>query len=90
MNIAPVADESGKVTHLVAIERDITERKMLETQFLWAQRVDSIGTLAGGIAHDLNNLLAPIVMGVELLQRGETKESSQRILHSVERSARRW
>ena len=59
--------------------RDITERKKLEAQLLRNQRMESIGTLAGGIAHDLNNILAPIMMSLELLkdqdndpqQRGE-------------------
>lgn len=89
MNISPVADACGVVTHLVAVERDITERKKLEDQFLRAQRMESIGTLAGGIAHDLNNLLAPILMGVELIRRLEPREDTHRLLLNMERSARR-
>ena len=50
------------------IVRDITERKQLDAQILRSQRLESIGTLAGGIAHDLNNVLAPILIGVEYLK----------------------
>src|SRR5512146_2941222 len=53
---------------ILATGRDITEQKRLEHQFLHAQRVGSIGMLASGIAHDLNNVLAPIVMSVDLLK----------------------
>ena len=62
-------------TRLLAIGRDITEQKRLEHQFLHAQRVGSIGMLASGIAHDLNNVLAPITMSADLLKlRGCSKE----------------
>src|SRR5262249_36800003 len=61
-----------------AIIRDISEKKRLEAQFLRAQRMESIGTLAGGIAHDLNNVLSPILTAVELLQMRLTDQSSQR------------
>src|SRR5690606_22667644 len=54
-----VRDANGKKS-ILAINTDITEHKKLEQQFLRAQRMESIGTLAGGIAHDLNNILAPI------------------------------
>lgn len=50
------------------ISTDITEKKNLEQQFIRAQRVESLGTLASGIAHDLNNILAPILASIELLK----------------------
>lgn len=79
----------GKEARLV-IANDITERKQLERQFLRAQRMESVGTLAGGIAHDLNNLLSPILMGVDLLRNHNVNsESHQRILESIDQSARR-
>jgi PAS domain S-box-containing protein len=62
-----VRDEAGEPRAVLAINTDITERRSLEQQFLRAQRLESIGTLAGGIAHDLNNVLAPIMMSLELM-----------------------
>jgi PAS domain S-box-containing protein len=57
----PVRDKAGHYYGRIWVYRDITERKRLDQQFLRAQRMDSIGTLAGGIAHDLNNVLGPII-----------------------------
>jgi PAS domain S-box-containing protein len=68
---------------------DVSERKALEQQFLRAQRMESIGTLAGGIAHDLNNLLMPIMMGVTLLRREGVSDRAQRALDNIEKSAQR-
>jgi len=73
--------------HGIAIARDLTERKKLERQLLRAQRLESIGTLAGGIAHDLNNALAPIMMGVGLLKMRYPKESE--LVDMFETSAKR-
>jgi PAS domain S-box-containing protein len=69
------------------ILRDISEKKRLESQFLRAQRMESIGTLAGGIAHDLNNVLAPILTAVELLQMRIQDESSLRLLNILHTNA---
>src|SRR5690606_35948270 len=82
-------DDAGQPRAILTIDTDITERKKLEQQFLRAQRMESIGTLAGGIAHDLNNLLAPITMGVELLRRFNPDEKSLKLINNIERSARR-
>jgi PAS domain S-box-containing protein len=84
-----VRDDEGRPKAILAINTDISERKILERQFLRAQRMESIGTLAGGIAHDLNNLLAPIVMGVDLLKRFGLNEQSLELVRNIERSARR-
>ncbi|HKQ77577.1 MAG TPA: ATP-binding protein [Blastocatellia bacterium] len=70
-----------------AIIRDVTEKKRLESQFLRAQRMESIGTLAGGIAHDLNNVLSPILTAIELLQMRYTDESGQRLLSILHTNA---
>ncbi len=71
------------------ILRDVTEKKRLEAQFLRAQRMESIGTLAGGIAHDLNNLLAPMLMVVQMLQLKFTDEQSQKMLQLLRVNAER-
>jgi PAS domain S-box-containing protein len=68
---------------------DITERKLLESQVLQNERLESVGTLAGGIAHDLNNVFSPIVMAGELLSdRSSDKEESQ-LLSVISSSAKR-
>jgi PAS domain S-box-containing protein len=77
-------DENAKATRMVGGMRDLTEQKRMEAQFLRAQRMESIGTLAGGIAHDLNNVLAPILMAIELLKqdaKGDSRRS--KILETI-------
>jgi len=82
-------DARGEGRAILSIDTDITERKKLELRFLRAQRMESIGTLAGGIAHDLNNALAPILMSIDLLKLdlGETERS--KTIETIETSARR-
>jgi PAS domain S-box-containing protein len=82
-------DESGAPEAVLAINSDITERKKLETQYLRAQRMESIGTLAGGIAHDLNNVLAPILLAVGLLKHRGPAPEQVRLLENIEASAQR-
>lgn len=77
MTITPVRDDQGKIAHFIAIKLDITERNELENKFLRSQRMESIGLLAGGVAHDLNNILAPIMMGVELLRTTDLPEAER-------------
>jgi len=68
---------------------DLTERKKLEQQFLRAQRIESIGTLAGGIAHDLNNILTPIMMSIDVLKLTATDPQAKSILATIETSSKR-
>ena len=84
-----VHDRSGAPKSVLVINTDITERKKLEQQFLRAQRLESIGTLAGGIAHDLNNVLTPIMMSIDLLKLNVTDADSRAVLDTVGASARR-
>jgi PAS domain S-box-containing protein len=60
-SITPVLDESGAISHFVAIKEDITERLRLQAQYLQAQKMELVGQLAGGVAHDFNNLLCVIL-----------------------------
>jgi len=68
---------------------DLTERKKLEHQFLRAQRMESIGTLAGGVAHDLNNILSPIMMAIEILKLSATDSNTKTILDTLELTTKR-
>jgi len=84
---APYRDADGAVIGVVGISRDITERKELEQQLLRTQRLESIGTLASGIAHDLNNSLAPVLMATDLLRMKETDQRRLELLNMIESSA---
>ncbi len=80
-------DENDRT--ILTIDSDITERRNLEKQFLRAQRMESVGNLAGGIAHDLNNILSPIMMSAELLEDIITGEQEQKILSRISDGSRR-
>ncbi len=84
-----VRDGSGQPKSRLKIITDITEKKKLEEQFLRAQRLESLGMLAAGIAHDLNNVLAPVLMGAPLLRARATHPTDVRLLGSIEESAAR-
>ena len=82
-------DSEGQPKAALTINTDVTERKKLEAQFLRAQRMESIGTLAGGIAHDLNNMLSPILVSVDLLRAQELGRDTDSLLELIENSAER-
>jgi two-component system, cell cycle sensor histidine kinase and response regulator CckA len=60
LTVSPIVDNHGQLTHFVGIHREMTERKFLERQLMQAQKMQSVGTLAGGVSHEFNNLLAGI------------------------------
>ena len=80
---------NGEARAILSIDTDITQAKLLEQQFLRAQRMESIGTLAGGIAHDLNNVLAPILLSLEYLHTIIEDADVIEVLHTMEASAQR-
>ncbi|HEU4989793.1 MAG TPA: PAS domain-containing protein [Gemmatimonadaceae bacterium] len=83
----PVLDDDGNPFRIVGTAEDCTDRKAMEAQFLRAQRMESIGTLAGGIAHDLNNVLTPILMSIEMLKQEDTPEGRAETIATIEASA---
>ncbi len=85
----PWRDPTGKIIGLVGIGRDITDKRRLEAQFLHAQRMESIGQLASGIAHDLNNVLAPILISTALLRQKIQDKEGLKLLDSLEVCAKR-
>jgi PAS domain S-box-containing protein len=92
MSWAPIKDASGAVTGVGGIVRDISTRKRLEEQFLQAQKMESLGTLAGGVAHDFNNLMTAI-LGIsdinleQLPPESPLHEDFQEIRETSERAA---
>ncbi|MFC1543161.1 ATP-binding protein [Candidatus Neomarinimicrobiota bacterium] len=84
-----VRDKDGKIVAYQGIIRDITDRKKLEKQLFQSRKMQSIGLLAGGIAHDLNNVLTPITMAIQLLHERLPDDQSRRLLETLETNANR-
>ncbi|MFN6463472.1 MAG: PAS domain S-box protein [Nostoc sp. DedVER02] len=84
-----IRDDNGQTKSILSVNTEITQQKQLEAQLLRSQRLESIGTLAGGIVHDLNNILSPILMSVQLLQKKLPDSQSQQILQTLENNVKR-
>ena len=82
-----VVESDGRPRSILAIDTDVTERKKLETQLLRAQRLESIGTLAGGVAHDLNNVLTPILLTIDLLSTQVASLEERQLIEKTRASA---
>jgi two-component system, cell cycle sensor histidine kinase and response regulator CckA len=84
-------DAAGKAQFVLTVDTDITAKKQLEAQFLRAQRLENLGALAGGIAHDMNNILTPIISSAQLLQMKllDRNASTDRMLNILVDSSRR-
>lgn len=83
-----IPDDNGQPKSILSVNTEITHYKQLEAQLLRSQRLESIGTLASGIAHDLNNILSPILMSVQLLQKKLPDQQSQQILQTLENNVK--
>jgi two-component system cell cycle sensor histidine kinase/response regulator CckA len=70
LTITPIRGHDGRIGHFIAVQRDLTEEKRLEAQFLQAQKLEIVGRLAGGIAHDFNNVLTIINGTADLITMG--------------------
>jgi PAS domain S-box-containing protein len=82
-------DATGRTTRLIGTVQDVTEQKKIEAEFLRAQRMDGIGAIAGGMAHDLNNALAPILMGIQLIRNKVAEPDVRQMLGVMETSTYR-
>ncbi len=90
--ISPVRDIEGKIINYVGVKRDVTREVQLETELRQSQKLEAIGQLAGGVAHDFNNILASILMQVDLVKMEENlapavAESLQQVRADAERAA---
>ena len=85
--ISPVRDADGTVVNYVAVKRDVTQELKVEAQLRQMQKMESIGTLASGIAHDLNNALAPILMSLELLGEHVKDSAGRDLIETMRQSA---
>jgi PAS domain S-box-containing protein len=87
--LALVRDAAGQPVSVFVIDTDITEKKQLDARFMQAQRLENLGALASGIAHDLNNVLAPILMAAGILRQKAQTDSERNMLTTMEACARR-
>ena len=86
----PILDEHGAIIGFLAIQRDVTARKLLERQFLQAQKMEAVGRLAGGIAHDFNNLLT-VINGYSglLLERLDPQSDDHKSIQEIQKAGER-
>ena len=92
-NITPVQDETGEIIHFVSIKRDITLQRQKEMQLQRSQKMDALGKLTGGVAHDYNNMLGVIMGYAELLESSlsdqpDLAKYAYNIFHAGERGAK--
>lgn len=87
---SPVRDDQGRLRHVVHVARDLTQQKKLEAEYRQAQKMEAIGTLAGGVAHDFNNLLQIIIGYSQLLELDrEVPEMQRTWAHTISQAALR-
>ncbi|MBC8018498.1 MAG: PAS domain S-box protein [Verrucomicrobia bacterium] len=90
--ISPLRNSSGVITHFMAIKEDITERKKMENLLRYSQKMEAVGQLAGGVAHDFNNILTAIIgyatiLQIKIPENSFLKSTTDQILASAERGA---
>jgi two-component system cell cycle sensor histidine kinase/response regulator CckA len=84
-----VTNNQGNPESILMVNRDITDKEKMEAKFYRAQRLESIGTLTGGIAHDLNNILTPIMIALNILNLKALDGQSRRIITGLESNVKR-
>lgn len=84
-----IRGKDGEPDSILVVETDVTGQRAFQKQVVRAQRLESLGTLAGGIAHDLNNVLGPVLMGTEILKKHTQDASLLKLLESMHNSVQR-
>jgi PAS domain S-box-containing protein len=87
--ITPVRDDEGRITHYVSVKHDITEQDQMESRLARTQRLESIGLMAAGVVHDLNNMLSPIMLALGLLRMRHEDAETRTQLKMMESAAQR-
>ncbi len=90
--ISPIKNTQGETTHFLGVQSDITDKKQMEQQLRRSQKMDSLGKLTGGIAHDYNNMLNVILGYTELLEMvvtGEQEEKANEFIKEIKHAADR-
>ncbi|MDA8092103.1 MAG: PAS domain-containing protein [Nitrospiraceae bacterium] len=87
LNISPLVDREGQIIGVVQIMRDVTARQMMEAEIQKTQRLESLGALAGGIAHEFNNILAMIIGNIDLSKRYPVTGELKDILNEAEKAS---
>jgi two-component system cell cycle sensor histidine kinase/response regulator CckA len=91
-SISPVKDEKGKIINFIAVKEDITEQKEMEGTLLQSEKLNSLGTITAGVAHEFNNILAVVLGSAEVLEGGfkdeqELKRGLKAIIEACEDGA---
>ena len=89
-SVSAIRDSGGKISHYLSVQEDITEKKLLEKQLIQAQKMEAIGTLAGGVAHDFNNLLGVIIGYSDyLLTKLDKEDQMYKIMEDIRKAGQR-
>ena len=87
VSLSPVHNATGKLTHYIGINRDVTSKLKIQARLHQAQKIEAIGQLSGGIAHDFNNLLSVITGNLEFLAMELTDEDQRDLLNEADKAA---
>jgi PAS domain S-box-containing protein len=87
--ITPICNDKGDITDFISIQQDISDKVVMQKQIQRGQRMETMGLLAGGVAHDLNNVLTPLSLAIDILKNQSDAANHQKILDTMESSINR-